>query len=338
MNSKDILRDLSRGIAFERHAFRDALELMTSDAASAPQKAAFLALLRGRGETVAEITGAAELLRERMVTLRAPAGAVDIVGTGGDGHGTYNISTAAAFVVAGCGVPVAKHGNRAVSSRSGASDVLAALGVKLEVAPAVVERAISQAGVGFVWAPLHHPLMKAWGPVRAELGIRTIFNLLGPVCNPAGVKRQVVGVFDQFWIAPVAEVLRNLGSEHVWVVHGADGLDELTTTGVTHGAELRNGQIRAFRVQPEDAGLGRAKLADLAGGDAAHNALALRGVLAGETGAYRDIVLLNAAAALIVAGRAADLKAGVGQAMAAIASGKAQASLDNLIRITNESK
>ena len=338
LTAKDILRELSRGAAFDRARFRDALELMTSDAASAPQKAAFLALLRGRGETVSEITGAAQLLRERMVRVAAPAGAVDIVGTGGDGHGTYNISTAAAFVVAGCGVPVAKHGNRAVSSKSGASDVLAALGVKLEVSPAVVERGMAEAGAGFLWAPLHHPLMKAWGPVRAELGFRTIFNLLGPVCNPAGVKRQVVGVFDQVWIAPVAEVLRNLGSEHVWVVHGADGLDELTTTGVTHGAELKNGQIRAFRVQPEDAGLARAKLPDLAGGDAAENAAALRGVLDGKAGAYRDIVLLNAAAALIVAGKAADLKGGVGMAMAAIDGGRARAALDNLIRITNESK
>ena len=335
---KDILRDLSKGIALDRSHFRDTLELMTSDAASAPQKAAFLALLRGRGETVAEITGAAELLRGAMIRVGAPAGAVDIVGTGGDGHGTFNVSTCAAFVVAGCGVPVAKHGNRAVSSKSGASDVLAALGVNLDIAPLDVERAIAQAGVGFLWAPLHHPLMKAWAPVRAELGFRSIFNLLGPICNPAGVTRHVIGVFDQVWIAPVAEVLRNLGSEHAWVVHGADGLDELTTTGITHGAELKNGQIRALRIAPEDAGLPRTRLADLVGGDAAANAVALRKVLAGMPGAYRDIVLLNAAAALIVGGKVSDLASGVKLAAEAIDTGKASAALESLVRITNESK
>ena len=335
---KDILRDLSKGIALDRSHFRDTLELMTSDAASAPQKAAFLALLRGRGETVAEITGAAELLRGAMIRVGAPAGAVDIVGTGGDGHGTFNVSTCAAFVVAGCGVPVAKHGNRAVSSKSGASDVLAALGVNLDIAPLDVERAIAQAGVGFLWAPLHHPLMKAWAPVRAELGFRSIFNLLGPICNPAGVTRHVIGVFDQVWIAPVAEVLRNLGSEHAWVVHGADGLDELTTTGITHGAELKNGQIRALRIAPEDAGLPRTRLADLVGGDAAANAVALRKVLAGMPGAYRDIVLLNAAAALIVGGKVSDLASGVKLAAEAIDTGKASAALEGLVRITNESK
>jgi anthranilate phosphoribosyltransferase len=332
---KDVLRELATGKVYDREQFQSALDALSSDAASLAQRAAFLSLLRGRGETVEEITGAAALLRGRMTRIEAPAGAIDIVGTGGDGHGTYNVSTCAAFVAAGCGLTVAKHGNRAVSSKSGASDVLAALGVNIEAAPAVVSRAIRDAGIGFLWAPLYHPLMKVWAPVRAELGFRTIFNLLGPICNPAGVTRQVVGVYDKFWIAPVANALLNLGSEAAFVVHGADGMDELTTTGVTHGAHLRRGQVRALRVTPEDAGLARASLADLAGGDAAQNATALRNVLAGAPGPYRDIVLLNTAAALVVAERCETLSDGVTLAADAISSGKAQAALDALIRITN---
>ena len=333
---KDILRDLSKGAVRDRDAFRKTLEVMSSDAASMPQRAAFLALLRGRGETVEEITGAAALLRETMLRVEAPAGAIDIVGTGGDGHGTFNVSTCAAIVAAGCGVKVAKHGNRAVSSKSGASDVLAALGVNLDAKPVVVSQAIDKAGVGFLWAPLYHPLMKTWAPVRAELGFRTIFNLLGPICNPAGVTRQVVGVFDQVWLAPVAEVLRNLGAERVWVVHGADGMDELTTTGITYVAELKNGQIRAHRVTPEDAGLKRATLAELAGGDAQTNAAALLAVLHGDNSAYRDIVLLNTAAALIVAGRAETLKKGAALAAKSIDSGAAADALDALVEITHQ--
>jgi len=332
---KDILRNLAAGTPLDQEGCREALSLLSSDAALPTQQAAFLALLRARGETVDEITGAAALLRGTMLTVEAPPDAIDIVGTGGDGHGTYNVSTCAAFVAAGCGLSVAKHGNRAVSSKSGASDVLAALGVKLDSPRETVSRAIHDAGVGFLWAPLYHPLMKAWAPVRADIGFRSMFNLLGPICNPAGVTHQVVGVFSQTWVSPIAQTLRNLGSKRAWVVHGADGLDELTTTGVTYVAELRDGQVRARNVTPEDAGLPRATLADLTGRDATHNAAALRDVLAGKPSAYRDIVLLNTAAALIVAGRTDTLKDGVTLAAKAIASGAAERSLDRLIEITN---
>ena len=333
---KDILRKLANGTPLDETAFCNALELLSSNAATMPQQAAFLSLLRARGETVAELTGAARLLRRTMGTLTAPAGAIDIVGTGGDGHNTYNVSTCAAFVAAGCGLKVAKHGNRAVSSQSGASDVLRELGVTLDCSPATVSLAIDQAGVGFLWAPLYHPLMKIWAPVRAEIGFRSIFNFLGPLCNPAGVTHHLIGVFDQNWLSPFAETLRNLGSKRALIVHGADGMDELTTTGVTHAAELKNGQIRALRITPEDAGLPRAHLSDLTGGDAATNARALHGVLSGVPGAYRDIVLLNTAAALMVADRASDLKEGVALASSAIASGAALRALDALIEITSK--
>jgi anthranilate phosphoribosyltransferase len=274
-------------------------------------------------------------MRSRMLAVEAPPNAVDIVGTGGDGHGTYNVSTCAAIVAAGAGVPVAKHGNRSVSSLSGASDVLTALGVKLDVPPVTISRAIAEAGVGFMWAPMHHPAMKHWAPVRAELGVRTIFNLLGPLSNPAGVKRQVLGVFDDRWVEPLAEVLRNLGSERAWVVHGSDGLDELTTTGITRVAELDAGAISVFEVTPEDAGLPRATLAQLKGGDAQANAAAIREVLGGEPGPFRDIVLLNAAPALIVGGKAASIREGVERASRSIDTGAAAQALDKLVAVTN---
>jgi len=270
-----------------------------------------------------------------MTTVEAPAGAVDIVGTGGDGHGTYNVSTCACLVAAGAGLPIAKHGNRRVSSISGASDVLEALGVKLDVPPPVISDCIAKAGVGFMWAPMHHSAMKHWAPIRTELAIRTIFNLLGPISNPAGVKRQVLGVFSWQWVEPIAQVLKNLGAEHVWVVHGHDGLDELTTTGVTDVAELKDGVIRVFEVTPADAGLQPAKLADLNGGDAAYNAAAIRAVLAGEPGPFRDIVLLNAAAALVVGGKAEDLPDGVAQAAESIKSGAAARALERLVAVSN---
>jgi anthranilate phosphoribosyltransferase len=333
MNPKDILRDLAKGVQYDAPTFANALDAMSAPTTTPLQQAAFLSLLRGRGETVAEITGAATLLRQRMITVPAPADAIDIVGTGGDGHGTFNISTAVAFVVAGTGLPVAKHGNRAVSSKSGASDVLAALGVNLDAAPDIVARAIHNR-VGFLWAPLYHPTMKGWGPVRTELGFRTLFNLLGPLCNPAGVKFHVLGVFDRAYVVPMAETLRNLGSTRAWVVHGADGLDELTTTGVTHVAELRDGLIRSFDVTPEEAGLPRATLADLAGGDAAHNAAAMKRLFESEPGPYRDIVLLNAAAALVVAGYAQTLAEGVDEAARSIHKGAAARALQELIEIT----
>jgi len=332
---KQMIQRLAAGLSLDEDEMRAALDEMTAGAASPVQMAAFLVALRVRGETVAEITGAARLLRERMTRVAAPAGAIDIVGTGGDSHGTYNVSTCASLVAAGAGATVAKHGNRSVSSLAGASDVLSALGVKLDVPPATVERAIRVAGIGFLWAPNHHPAMKAWAPVRAELGLRTIFNLLGPLCNPAGVTRQVLGVFDRRWVEPIAHVMRNLGSEHVWVVHGADGLDELTTTGPTHVAQLADGDITVFEITPEAAGLPRAVLADLKGGDAATNAKAIRDVLAGKPGAFRDVVLLNAAAALIVAGKAANLADGVAQSARAIDEGKAAAALQHLVEITN---
>ncbi len=330
-----LLQKVAKGSSLDEAEMATALETMTSGVASPVQMAAFLMALRARGETVAEITGACRLMRSRMLPVEAPEGAVDIVGTGGDGHGTYNVSTCAAFVAAGAGVAIAKHGNRSVSSLSGASDVLAALGVKLDVPPVTISRAIAAAGVGFMWAPMHHPAMKHWAPVRAELGIRTIFNLLGPLSNPAGVTRQVVGVFDDRWVEPLAEVLRNLGSVHAWIVHGSDGLDELTTTGSTRVAELKAGAISVFEVTPEDAGLPRATLAQLKGGDAQANAAAIREVLGGEPGPFRDIVLLNAAAALIVGGKSARLTEGVERAGRSIDTGAAAQALDKLIAITN---
>ncbi len=339
MPAKELKRLISRvadGDTLSEPDMQASLDLLMSGVAPPVAMGAFLMALRVRGETIPEITGAAKFLRARMTTVDAPPNAVDIVGTGGDSHGTFNISTAATFVAAGAGVTVAKHGNRAVTSLSGASDVLAALGVKLDVPPVAVSRAIADAGVGFLWAPLYHPAMKAWAPIRADLGIRTLFNLLGPLCNPAGVTRQVLGVYDRKLVEPIAEVLKNLGSRHAWVVHGADGMDELTTTGVTTVAELQNGSITVFDVTPEDAGLPRANIAALKGGDAAHNARALRELLHGEPGAYRDIVVLNAAAALIVAGKASGLEDGVAKAKASIDSGRAALALDRLVAVTNE--
>lgn len=333
---KSLMNRLADGQRLSEAEMQAALDLLMSGIAPPVALGAFLMALRVRGETVDEITGAARFLRARMTTVDAPPGAIDIVGTGGDSHGTFNVSTAAAFVAAGAGVHVAKHGNRAVTSLSGASDVLSALGVKLDVPPVAVSRAIADAGVGFLWAPLYHPAMKTWAPVRADLGVRTIFNVLGPICNPAGVARQVVGVYSRGLVEPIAQVLKNLGSRHAWVVHGADGMDELTTTGVTTVAELADGTISVFDVTPEDAGLNRASLNDLKGGDAAHNANALRMMLHGEPGPYRDIVVFNAAAALIVAGKADGLTSGVARAAQSIDSGAAARALDRLVAVTNE--
>jgi anthranilate phosphoribosyltransferase len=332
---KALIQKVATGASLDEFEARDAVAIMTEGGGTHVQMGAFLMALRVRGETVAEITGAARLLRERMTRVTAPPGAVDIVGTGGDGHGTYNVSTCAAFVAAGAGLPIAKHGNRSVSSLAGASDVLAALGVKIDIGPDQVARAIREAGVGFMWAPMHHPSMKAWAPVRAELGIRTMFNLLGPLCNPAGVERQVLGVFDSAWVEPMAHVLKNLGARHVWVVHGADGLDELSTTGPSRVAEIVDGDIALFEVTPADAGLPVAKLADLKGGDAAHNARAIRDVLGGAKGPYRDIVLLNAGAALVVGERAANLADGVERSARSIDSGAAAQALERLVAVSN---
>ena len=332
---KALMNEVATGLPMTEAQTARALELLMTEAATPVQMGAFLMALRVRGETIDEITGAARFLRARMLPVDVPEDAIDIVGTGGDGHGTYNVSTCAALVAAGAGARVAKHGNRSVSSLSGASDVLTALGVRLDVAPPVVSQAISDAGVGFLWAPMHHPSMKAWAPIRADLGVRTLFNLLGPMCNPGGVKRQILGVYAKAWVEPVAEVMRKLGSEHVWVVHGSDGLDKLTTTGISTVAELFDGAITVREVTPEDAGLHRVTLADLKGGDAAHNAAAIRAVLAGEEGPFRDIVLLNAAAALVVAGKAANLVDGVERAARSIEGGAAARALERLVRVTN---
>ena len=312
-----------------------AFDIMMSGEATPSQIGGFLMALRTRGETVDEITGAVATMRAKMLAVAAPDDAIDIVGTGGDASGTYNISTAAAFVIAGCGVPVAKHGNRALSSKTGAADALMALGVNIDIGPEAISRCIAEAGVGFMFAPAHHAAMKHVGPSRAELGTRTIFNLLGPLSNPAGVARQVVGVFDGAWIEPLANVLRDLGTHKAWVVHGSDGLDELTTTGPTHVAALEEGRVRVFDVLPEDAGVARADPADLKGGEAEENATALRAVLEGEPGAYRDIVILNAAAGLVAAERARDLHEGSRQAVRSIDDGKARTALDSLVSVSN---
>jgi anthranilate phosphoribosyltransferase len=330
-----LIQKVSTGAVLTTDEIRSALEIMTDGHASPAQMGAFLMALRVRGETVEEITGAAQMMRAKMNRISAPAGAVDIVGTGGDSHGTFNVSTASSIVAAGAGLKIAKHGNRRVSSLSGASDILTELGVKVDASPETVAKAINEVGVGFLWAPMYHPSMKHWAPIRAELGIRTIFNLLGPISNPAGVTRQVLGVFALEWVEPIAHVLANLGAEHVWVVHGHDGLDELTTTGATTVAELKDGKVTVFEVTPADAGLPPAKLSDLKGGDAATNAAAMRELLAGAKGPIRDIVLLNTAAALIVGGKAASLTDGVALAVHSIESGAARAALDKLIAVTS---
>ncbi len=320
---KQVLAAIAKGEVLSRDAAREAFSLILAGEATPAQLGAFLMGLRLRGETPDELIGAAQALRGAMLRVEAPPGAIDIVGTGGDGADTYNISTLAAIVVAACGVPVAKHGGKAASSRSGASDVLAELGVRVGVAPQSAAECLRLAGICFMAAPTHHPALRCAAPVRAELGLRTIFNLLGPMCNPAGVKRQLLGVYAREWLAPMAAAMRELGSEKVWLLHGSDGLDEATTTGSTLVVALDHGAIREFEIVPEDAGLPRADPGALKGGDPAQNARALREVLAGARNAYRDVAVLNAAAALLVAGRAQDLKEGAALASAAIESGAA---------------
>jgi anthranilate phosphoribosyltransferase len=332
---KPLIAKVAAGSQLSRADAAAAFDAILSGEVTPSQMGGFLMALRVRGETVEEITGAVTAMRAKMLPVAAPAGAIDVVGTGGDGSGSYNVSTLAALIVAACGVPVAKHGNRAASSKSGTADTLAALGVKIGVAPALVERCIREAGIGFMLAPTHHAAMRHVGPTRAELGTRTIFNLLGPLANPAGVKRQLVGVFSAAWLTPMAEVLRNLGSERVWVTHGADGLDEMSTTGTTKIVELKDGVIRAFEIAPEDVGLTRVDLAALKGGDAAYNAEALKAVLAGARNAYAEIAMLNAAGALVVAGKARELAEGVAMAGDALASGATKLVLDRLVDVSN---
>ncbi|HEY6699708.1 MAG TPA: anthranilate phosphoribosyltransferase [Pseudolabrys sp.] len=335
---KALIAKVATGATLSREEAAGAFDRMMSGEATPSQMGGLLMALRVRGETVEEITGAVTTMRAKMLGVKAPADAVDVVGTGGDASGSFNISTCAAFIVAGAGVPVAKHGNRALSSRSGAADVLQALGVKIELNAEQVGTCICDAGIGFMFAPAHHPAMKNVGPTRVELGTRTIFNLLGPLSNPARVKRQMIGTFSKQWVEPMAQVLKNLGAESVWVVHGSDGLDEITTAGPTTVAALENGKIRTFEVGPEDAGLSRAKPEALHGGDAEHNARALLDVLKGKTGPFRDVAILNAAAALIVAGKAKDLKQGATLAAKSIESGEAEGRLDRLIAVSNSAE
>jgi anthranilate phosphoribosyltransferase len=314
---------------------RAAMDLLLDGAVEEEAIGAFLMALRIRGETIDEIVAAAEAIRARALKVDAPGDAVDTCGTGGDGAGTLNVSTAVAFIVAGAGVPVAKHGNRAASSRSGSSDVLAALGVNLEAGPELTARAIRESGVGFMFAAYHHKAVARVAAVRRKLGVRTIFNALGPLCNPAGAKTQLMGVYDRKLCAPLAEALGRLGSHTAWVVAGGDGLDELTTTDVSYVSALTGGDVRSFIVAPEDAGLARAAPADLKGGDPAENAAALRALLDSKKGPYRDIALLNAAAALIVGRKAATLKEGAALAARSIDEGLARLALDRLVAISN---
>lgn len=331
---KGLIAYVADGKPLSQAAAEKAFEIIMSGEATPSQMGAFLMALRVRGETVDEIAGAAKVMRAKALHIKAPAGAIDTCGTGGDARGTYNISTGAALVVAACGVPVAKHGNRALSSKSGSADVLAALGVNIDADMALVEKSLAEAGIGFLMAPRHHSAMRHVGPTRVELGTRTIFNLLGPLSNPAGTTRQLIGVFHRQWTRPMAEVLDQLGSTRAWVVHGSDGLDEITTTGATYVSELKDGKVSSFEVTPEDAGLPRADPDDLKGGDPAENAAAITALLSGAPGPYRDIVLINAAAALIVADKAPDLKAGVALAAKAIDSGAAKATLARLVALT----
>lgn len=332
---KALIAKVATGATLTRAEAAGAFDRMMSGEATPSQMGGLLMALRVRGETVEEITGAVTTMRAKMLRVKAPADAVDVVGTGGDASGSFNISTCAAFIVAGANVPVAKHGNRALSSKSGAADVLVALGVNIDLTPVQVGRCICEAGIGFMFAPAHHPAMKNVGPTRVELGTRTIFNLLGPLSNPAGVKRQMIGAFSKQWIEPMAQVLKNLGSESIWVVHGSDGLDEITTSGPTSVVALEGGKLRSFEIAPEDAGLQRVMPDALKGGDAEMNARALLDVLKGKKSALRDIGLFNAAAALIVAGRAKDLKDGMTIAMKSVDSGEAEGRLDRLVAVSN---
>ncbi|ANN59234.1 anthranilate phosphoribosyltransferase [Mesorhizobium loti NZP2037] len=331
---KTHIAKVAAGTALSFEEAREAFDIIMSGDATPGQIGGFLMALRVRGETVSEISGAVATMRAKMLRVEAPAGAIDIVGTGGDNSHSVNISTGSAFVIAAAGVPVAKHGNRGLSSLTGAADVLIALGVKIDIPPETIGRCIHEAGVGFMFAPAHHPAMKHVGPTRVELGTRTIFNLLGPLSNPAGVVRQMVGVFLPEWIMPVAETLKALGTEHAWVVHG-DGYDEITTTGETQVAELIGGEIRSFTLTPEEVGLKRHTKDELRGGDAAYNAKALRDMLGGAAGAYRDTVLMNAGAGLVIAGKTTTLADGIALAAQAIDSGRALQVLDRLVEISN---
>ncbi len=311
-----------------------AFEILFDGEATPSQIGGLLMALRTRGETVDEYAAAAAVMRAKCNAVRAPAGAIDIVGTGGDGKGTLNISTATAFVVAGAGVTVAKHGNRNLSSKSGAADALGQMGINVMVGAPVVEAALAEAGIGFMMAPMHHPAIAHVMPTRAELGTRTIFNILGPLTNPAGVKRQLTGAFSRDLIRPMAETLGRLGSDAAWLVHGSDGTDELTITGVSWVSALDQGTVSDFELHPEEAGLPAHPFEAIVGGSPEDNARAFRALLDGELSAYRDAVLLNAAAALMVAGQVDTLQDGVAAAQESIDSGAAKAKIAAVAQIT----
>lgn len=336
MDFKTILALVADGKELDRAQAETAFDIIMSGDATPAQIGAFLMSLRMRGETVTEIAAAASVMRAKALKISAPPGAIDIVGTGGDRSGTLNISTGAALTVAGCGVPVAKHGNRALSSKSGAADVLMSLGVNIDADMRLIEKSIAEAKIGFMMAPRHHSATRHVAGPRVELAIRTVFNMLGPLSNPAMVDRLMVGVFALEWVEPIAQVLGELGAERAWVVHGAGGLDELATNGVARVATLTDGVVETFDVAPEDAGLPRCDIEELRGGDAEFNAQTLTALLAGAPSAYRDTVLFTAAAALIVAGKADGLKEGVAQAAELLDSGKARAALDRMIEISHE--
>ena len=331
---KALLAHVAQGRSLSETEAEAAFDIIMSGDATPSQMGAFLMALRVRGETVDEITGAARIMRTKAVPIDAPPGTIDTCGTGGDSSGSFNISTASALVVAGCGVPVAKHGNRALSSKSGSADVLTALGVNIDADLAIVRQCLWEIGLGFLMAPRHHSATRHVAPTRVELGTRTIFNLLGPLSSPALARRQLVGVFAPEWVRPMAEVLGRLGAEHAWVVHG-DGLDELTTAGVTTVAAFEDGEVRTFEVVPEDFGLPRARLEDIRGGEPQHNANLMRNLLAGVGGPLRDVALLNSGAALLVAGRVTTVEAGIELAARSIDSGAAQRVLEELVTRTN---
>ena len=333
---KPLLDKVASGVTLKEFEAENAFDIIMSGDATPSQIGAFLMALRVRGETVDEITAAARIMRNKAKSISAPGNAIDIVGTGGDGGGTLNISTGAAIVTAGCGVPIAKHGNRALSSRAGAADVLVALGVNIDCEMEQIEKSIRSANIGFMMAPRHHSATRHVAGPRVELATRTIFNILGPLSNPAGVNRLLVGVFAREWVEPMAKVLGKLGADRAWVVHGSDGLDELTTTGPSYVAALENGKVSNFIVSPSDAGIPNAKPEDLKGGDAKENAKAMMAMLDGEKSPFRDVVPYTAGAGLIVADKAKNLEEGVQIAATAIDNGKAKMALKKMIKITNE--
>jgi anthranilate phosphoribosyltransferase len=331
---KPLIAKVADGKSLSREEAKTAFDVLMSGEATPSQIAGLLMAMRVRGETVDEITGAVEVMRAKMLPVEAP-GAMDIVGTGGDASGSYNISTCAAFIAAGAGLSVAKHGNRALSSRSGAADVLTALGIRIDIPPEKISECVREAGLGFMFAPAHHSSIKHVAPTRVELGTRTVFNLLGPLANPASVKRQVTGVFAKAWVEPIAHVLKNLGTEACWICHGEGGFDEIISTGTTFVSELKNGEVRSFEITPEQLGIARSKPDELKGGEATHNAEALRAVLEGKASAFADAAVMTAGAALIVAGNEKDLKPAVGVAREAVKSGAARRAMMKLVDVSN---